>query len=361
MNNSQQKPKLLGLNNSNRDFSKVSSWGKNQFNSSFPAALACYMYQQKIEPIYLTLDQQLMVLHKNISVSHLFGLEPFNNDLFFAFESDFVPYRKYVVNKLPRVDLVTIDTSKNDLCLRGLEIKLTALPDHSTCNLNDNKYGCELVIRPDTIVYLALSIAVNFQENRDDILTYFEPICSKIDDWSNLNCIKDKILNLINSLDQLLIDNINQQKPLILQPVWKTIGKSLKLTDHCLDLFVWSDFAFTRLFIDVSNNLTQSEIKTIQRPIRSLIWLVKMLYEFAQNGKIDYRLIIDNLTYDTKNDKAFALSGSNTHKYMTSASLTQPRISKSEIKQIILGGGQDFLSPERRLDAVILSDPEIFN
>lgn len=38
-------PGLFGLepNRSNRDFSKDTSWGKNKFNSSFPAALACYM------------------------------------------------------------------------------------------------------------------------------------------------------------------------------------------------------------------------------------------------------------------------------------------------------------------------------
>ena len=32
---------LFGLTNSNRDFGKADAWGKNQFNSSFPAALSC--------------------------------------------------------------------------------------------------------------------------------------------------------------------------------------------------------------------------------------------------------------------------------------------------------------------------------
>ena len=32
-----------------------------------------------------------------------------------------------------------------------------------------------------------------------------------------------------------------------------------------------------------------------------------------------------------------------------------------EIKNIILGGGQNFLSPERRFDAIIFSNPEIFD
>jgi hypothetical protein len=39
MNN---KPTLFGLNKTNRDYTKEATWGKNQFNSSFPASLCCY-------------------------------------------------------------------------------------------------------------------------------------------------------------------------------------------------------------------------------------------------------------------------------------------------------------------------------
>ncbi len=46
---------------------------------------------------------------------------------------------------------------------------------------------------------------------------------------------------------------------------------------------------------------------------------------------------------------------------MISDNLIKPRISKEEINNIILGGGQNFLSPERRFDAIILSNPEIFD
>jgi hypothetical protein len=46
---------------------------------------------------------------------------------------------------------------------------------------------------------------------------------------------------------------------------------------------------------------------------------------------------------------------------MKSESLKQPRIKKPEIKRIILGGGQNLLSPERRFDAIIYNSPDIFN
>ena len=45
---------------------------------------------------------------------------------------------------------------------------------------------------------------------------------------------------------------------------------------------------------------------------------------------------------------------------MTCDELTHPRINKNEIKNIILGGGQNLLSPERRFDAVIVNSPDLF-
>ena len=38
-----------------------------------------------------------------------------------------------------------------------------------------------------------------------------------------------------------------------------------------------------------------------------------------------------------------------------------PEAREVEIKNIILGGGEKMLSPERRFDAAILSTPDIFN
>ena len=44
---------------------------------------------------------------------------------------------------------------------------------------------------------------------------------------------------------------------------------------------------------------------------------------------------------------------------MTSPEMTTPRITKQEIKRIILGGGQNLLSPERRYDAIINNSPDL--
>ena len=46
-------PGLYGLSNSNRDFSDSYYWGKNQFNTSFPMAMACYMRNRGIPAVYI--------------------------------------------------------------------------------------------------------------------------------------------------------------------------------------------------------------------------------------------------------------------------------------------------------------------
>ncbi|NEQ22666.1 MAG: HindVP family restriction endonuclease, partial [Microcoleus sp. SIO2G3] len=86
-----------------------------------------------------------------------------------------------------------------------------------------------------------------------------------------------------------------------------------------------------------------------------------LLDDFSLNGQINHSRIIDELSYDTRNDKAFSVNGKVTHPYMRGEVLTQPRITKRQIKEIILGGGQNLLSPERRFDAIIFNSPDIFD
>jgi type II restriction enzyme len=54
-----------------------------------------------------------------------------------------------------------------------------------------------------------------------------------------------------------------------------------------------------------------------------------------------------------QSDKAFAANGNVTSKYLRCARLQTPIIKKSEIKNIILNGGEKKLQPERRLDQTI--------
>jgi hypothetical protein len=361
MNSNLLKPSLFGIQYSNRDFTQKEAWGKNCFNSSFPASLCAYLHSRNLDNIYLKLNSNLAVDHSTINTAQVYTLAPLSTNLFYAFEAQFTPYQQYVVGTLPGVDLVTQARNTGN-CLQALEIKLTALPDNSTCDLNEDEYGCELVIRPDTIVYLACSFAQIFKNKPGLPSELVKDQFSCISDWTEPERVIPYLPDIIDSIDQIVSLMVDNQTPFLMQPIWKTQGKSPQLSENCMDVFIWSNLAFSRLFIDaVKTELKNFDrVRSITRQARTAIWLFKMLYEFTENGIFDYRKIIDSLSYNTKNDKAFAVSGRFTNIYMKSEALKKPRIQKHEISNIILGGGQNLLSPERRLDAIIYNSPDLF-
>jgi HindVP restriction endonuclease len=353
------KPSLFGLQNSNRDFAKKDAWGKNQFNSSFPAALVSWMGVQNLNPIYLCLDETGNVQHDEINVQTLFGLPANHTDLFFQFEDAYTPYSDLIVGSLPRADLVTrnIATTGKD-ALKAFEIKLTTLPDESTFKKpNEALWGCELVVRPDTIVYIALSIAQGFRNRRPQLLNLLVSVGQNITNWQNGQEVQPHMQAIIDVLEALLQCTPENEIPFLLQPIFKTQGKKSILAEQCFDCFVWSNFALSTVFLNQSKGNTND----ITRYERSSIWLFKMLLDYASNGRIDAKEVIDSLTYNILNDKAFASSGNVTNSYMRCATLEHPRVSKLALREIILGGGQHFLSPERRLDAIIVNTPGLFD
>ena len=46
-----------------------------------------------------------------------------------------------------------------------------------------------------------------------------------------------------------------------MQPIWKTEGKSPMLSEHCLDVFVWSNLAFIQLFLSVGRGELNEKIE----------------------------------------------------------------------------------------------------
>ena len=206
------KPSLFGLHNTNRDFTAREAWGKNQFNSSFPAALCCYLASKDYEANYLSIDDSGFV-SRFIEIEKVFGVAPDNEDIYFAFESLHTPFQKYVVGNLPRIDLV-IQRKSNGQCLSGLEIKLTALPDNTTCELSESKYGSEIVVRPDTIVYLACSIASSLGQ----LVNTLVPDLT-IDDWSEAEQVIEQIDLIVEIIRRISFSLKETQKAFLLQPV----------------------------------------------------------------------------------------------------------------------------------------------
>lgn len=351
------KPALYGITHSNRDFSDPYYWGKNQFNSAFPVALACFMRDSNIKPVYLRLDKQRKIFHEEISVGDLFNTSLENDKMYFAFESRFEPYTKFVYDELETIDLVLKDARSNKF-IRPLEIKLTTLPDNTTASLPENKYGCEIVVRSPTMRYMALSMADSLQKKFKEIRDIFEPACLKIRQWDNEVEIRNNMPKILDALEAFNSKYRKYEKPLLIQPVWKTIGKTAVLADHCLDIFVWSDFALTRLFMD---SALGNESETISRQQRAAARLARFLFEISRVGMVYQKPIYDGMSLGNQTDKEFAISGNKTYTYMKCDRLTNPIIQKKQIKEIILGGGQKYLSPERRFDAIIFFSTDLFD
>jgi hypothetical protein len=347
---------LFGITNSNRNFTEIDCWGKNQFNSSFPAALACYMGDRGIKPVYLSAGIDGIVRHGYISVEEVFGMKQLDPSLRFEFEVPFAPHSELVHGGLSGIDLVTKNSATKKY-LRALEVKLTVLPDNQTFGCAEDQYGSELVIRPDTIEYIALSIATVYAGRLKTLGKLLADPCDLIKSWQNGKDVEKHLPALISALRKVLVQMNEQQVPFLMQPIWKTIGKAAVLAEQCFDLFVWSDVAMATLILDKASSRslkTAAGKHSISRPQRCVVWIAKMLFDFAQNGKFNPKDTTRMLTSgESQTDKAFAVGGKSTHPYMTCKELTQPRVKRTALSEIVLGKGAEYLSPERRLDAVI--------
>ncbi len=175
-------PRLFGINHSNRDFSQKETWGKNQFNSSFPVSLVCYLYSKGLQAVYLTTDCNMRKVLTSINIEDLYQIASLSEDIYFSFETQYTPFQKYVIGSIPRNDLVIMS---NEHCISSFEIKLVALPDNSTCSLSDDKFSSEIVVRPDTIIYLACSFIKAIGDNQSILGDILGNSGCDIDDWTD--------------------------------------------------------------------------------------------------------------------------------------------------------------------------------
>lgn len=350
-------PALFGQKHSSRDYTNADCWGKNQFNSSFPASLVAYMYSKNIDPVYICTDRENKIVHRYIDGRTLFGIDPLSDDAYYNFEAGYSPFERFYSGEREKIDLVMQRYSTGQV-LSGLEVKLTAIPDNTTKNLDETMWGSEIVMRPPTINFLACSICSNYTSQTDknhlrDLLLQSVP---QINHWEEINDVLPFYNNILSAVLSVSSELCEKQTPLIIQPIWKTEGNKMMLREDCLDVFVWSNLSVIQMCCTENSE----QITKINRFHRTIIWLYKMLLDYVTYNTFDYKRIIRLQSYNLANDKSFALPGSKSRNFLYSKESLHPRISKYEIKNIILGGGQNLLSPERRFDAVLVNSPDLF-
>lgn len=309
------------------------------------------MLEHDFPAIYIKLDETgdtPKVVASVIPFKEVFRCDVNSTDnLEFNFESVFKPYQTYSFDNIDGIDLVVKDTNGNFLA--PLEVKLTVLPTDQTSRLSESKWGCELVIRSATTSYCALGMFDAIKDKASEIREIFESACSSIQMWDNNFEMTHKTPELCACIDSFQKRFANYQKPLLMQTVWKTQGKSPLLADNAFDIVVWSDYAFSRLFIDGSYKVTEN----MSRPMRATARLARCLWELSKSGKIRVRDIYRQMAFGNQTDKEFAIGGSLWRKYVTSERILSPLLPKEIVNEIIEPQYIEKLSPERRFDQTL--------
>ena len=340
---------LYGIEHSNRAVDD--HWGKNCFNSSFPAAMASYMMEHDIPAVYIKLEDiggELKTVPTEISLRDVFRCGTKSaTELSFNFETVFAPYQQYSFDAIDGIDLVIKDLDGN--FLSPLEVKLTVLPTDSTSRQPEDKWGCELVVRSATTSYCALGMFDAVKDDAREVREIFEDACSSIQMWDNDYEMTHKITRISQSIDAFERKYLNRQKPLLMQTIWKTQGKSPLLAEQAFDIVIWSDYAFSRLFVDASYEVTP----TMSRPMRASARLARCLWELSKSGKIRVVDIYRQMAFGNQTDKEFAIGGSKWRQYVTAERIIHPILRKNVVNEIIQPGYIEKLSPERRFDQTL--------
>jgi hypothetical protein len=307
------------------------------------------MLDRDIPAIYNKLEEtdgELKVVSSELSMREAFNCGSFSpNDLEFCFESPFTPYQEYSFDAIDGIDLVIKDPAGRFLI--PLEVKLTVLPTAATSHLPEEDWGCELVVRSATTSYCALGM---FDSVKNDaaVRTIFENACASIQSWNNDYEMTHKTPTLSQCVDIFQRKYLEKQRPLLMQTIWKTMAQSPLLADDAFDIVVWSDYAFSRLFLDGTRKVE----KNMSRPMRASARLARCLWELSKSGKIRLTDIYRQMAFGVQTDKEFAIQGVKWRKYVDTR-ITKPRFSKNVIFDVIQPGYIERLTPERRFDQTL--------
>ena len=342
-------PALYGILNSNRSGDDL--WGKNQFNSTFPISLCCYMRDQGISPIYIAVDEKGSTSARNnaLTFDDVFGTVDAGDSIHFAFESVFEPLRHFLYDDLPSIDVVIKD--RLDSFRKALEIKLTVVPDSSTVGKPEEEWCSELVVRPVSSAYAALQLCRAMSDQQREVIRgLIEPTASQIQNWDNVAEILAYNKRILDALGRAIPICVELQSPYLIQPIWKTEGKTGVLARQCFDVFVWSDLSVFKLPIDLA---AREGRKDATRHVREAARHLRCFYEVLTRGKMTYEHIYGGMSLGKQTDKSFSISGVTTIQYMRHPHLRHPRFDATVLRHLILHGGENKLSPERRFDATV--------
>ena len=348
-------PRLYGISPSNSNRKEDEVWGKNQFNSAFPTALACFMRDKRIKAVYVRVapsGDDIEIENVEIDFDEVFNSRVVAGDLFFSFETKFDPYRRYDHNgnELDSADLV-IKSSRDGDFLRPLQIKLTVTPDDGTNALGREMWSPELVLRPADTLSCALGMFDAAADSSEEIRGIFDRVCYSMD-WNSLPANEEKKRLIFEGVKSFIKRYSERQKPYLLHPIWMTEGKQPNLAANgALDIFVWSDHALIAACLHKAKSAQKGA--KMNRGFRAIARFARTQHDLAIRGNTNLRRTYREMDFGRQTDKEVSLSGSETRGFLTSPYRYNPRLCADVLREIILNNGHKKLSPERRFDQTI--------
>ena len=347
-------PRLYGISPSNSNRQEGEVWGKNQFNSAFPTALACHMRDNLVRAIYVRVapsGNDINIENAEIGFDEVFNSRVATGELFFSFETKFHPYLRYDHNgnELDSADLVIKSSHDGDF-LRPLQIKLTVTPDDGTSTRDQEMWSPELVLRPSDTSLCALGMFDAVADSSEEIRDIFDRVCYSIN-WNSLPENEEKKRLIFEGVKSFIKRYSERQKPYLLHPIWMTEGKQPNLAANgALDIFVWSDHALIAACLHKAKSALGAKMN---RGFRAIARFARTQHDLAIRGNTNLRRTYREMDFGRQTDKEVALSGRETREFLTSPHRCNPRLRADVLREIILNNGHRKLSPERRFDQTI--------
>lgn len=149
-------------------------------------------------------------------------------------------------------DVVVIDRISGEH-RRPLEIKLVVVPTSGTSRAPREKQSCEIVTRPPTIEQFSFSIAHSYGEpRRYELQEIIREAIGQPNDlsWSDQSRMIREVPHVLKAAETMVREGLAIQTPLVMTAVWRSEGQRPVLDKDAFDVFVWTDLAFIRLFMD---------------------------------------------------------------------------------------------------------------
>ena len=335
-------PLFFGIRDSN--IPPYAMWDRETFPKAISVALANYLGDNDIPLNYVAIDGRCSCNVEQITTSEVYGSSdtPFT-ELRFDFDSIYGPHLD-LASSVPESDLVVTDPRKGTS--RRLDILASVVPDASTRDLEPSRMGPEMTVRTNMLKSCALSMASSFIGERESVLEVLRDAVSDADisDWESISGCTGK---MVEAIDRLESSNPGCQKPMLLQCMWRTEADGPVMDEDAMDIFVWSDFAFSRLFLESTRRPSDGGPT---RPLRCAVRLFSIMLSILEGDHPDLDRIIMDTRYGIVGNREFMVNGKQSNRVMSCDRLVRPVLGASEIRCLASEGFEGMIAPERRLD-----------